>query len=235
MKIYVAASWHNRFPAWECITRLKDAGYDVLDWTESDWDKASVMEQYSREEIEHVKDCDLFVIIDPAQCSHRKMIELGVAIALDKPILTVKSRWYGIHTYLKRSIAHAKTIIDAVDFIFRKFPLKIEREYDIDNVGEIRDDEVEVCQYLFPEKQRRKTAAPLGKEYHEKAKNLIIDANVSGNQVVILIRHEKQPPEKVVARTFENQQDLIDGFRNFIDDFLILMEIDEMERFVNEK
>lgn len=122
MNIYVAGSWSNRTECGRCIHLLRDMGHDVFDWTELGWSKASDMEKYAKTEIRKVMECDLFVIVDPCNCSHGKMIELGVAIAMKKRIITVASKWYGIFTYLGRSMAHAKTIEDLVHLMDGMFP-----------------------------------------------------------------------------------------------------------------
>ena len=95
--------------------------------------------------------------------------------------------------------------------------------YDIDNIEVIKDDDVvEVCQYLRPDGRKRKMAAPLGKEYHEKAKGLVISAEkLMTGLIVIYIRREGQDPEDEQSRILSNDRaGVIDGFKAFIDEFI---------------
>lgn len=51
--------------------------------------------------------------------------------------------------------------------------------YDIDNIaGELSENEVEVIQFLRPSGKRRRMVAPVGKEAAEKAKSLILSAEM---------------------------------------------------------
>jgi hypothetical protein len=94
--------------------------------------------------------------------------------------------------------------------------------YDIDNIEVIKDDDVEVCQYLRPDGRKRKMTAPLGKEYHEKAKGLVISAEeLMNGLIVIYIRREGQDPEDEQSRILTNDHaGVIDGFKAFIDEFI---------------
>jgi hypothetical protein len=93
--------------------------------------------------------------------------------------------------------------------------------YDIDNIGNVGDEDVEVCQYLRPDGRKRKMAAPLGKEYKEKVKGLVIAAEeLMNGSIVIYIRHGDQPEEDEQCRVFQNDSSINDGFKEFIDDFV---------------
>ncbi len=48
------------------------------------------------------------------------------------------------------------------------------KDFDIDNIGELQDDELEIIQFLRPDGKRRRMSTKLTKELVEKAKNMII-------------------------------------------------------------
>ena len=50
------------------------------------------------------------------------------------------------------------------------------KEFDINNIGELQEDELEIIQFLRPDGKRRRMSAKLTKGLVEKAKNIIISA-----------------------------------------------------------
>ena len=97
-------------------------------------------------------------------------------------------------------------------------------QYDEDDIGDIGDDCVEVCQYLRPNGRKRRNAARLGKEYHEKVKGLFITAEeLMNGLIVIYIRREDQDEEDEKSCILQNgpgPNGVIEGFKRFIDEFV---------------
>lgn len=92
--------------------------------------------------------------------------------------------------------------------------------YDIDNII-VGDEEVEICQYLRPDGRKRRIAAPLGKEYKEKVKDLIISAEVLPTGLIaVYLRHKDQDEEEEKIDLLKNDDTINDEMKKFIDKFL---------------
>ena len=71
------------------------------------------------------------------------------------------------------------------------------KEFDIDNIGKLQNDELEIIQFLRPDGKRRRMSAKLTKELVRKAKNMIISAEeLTTGKVAIYGRMVGVPIEK---------------------------------------
>jgi hypothetical protein len=80
------------------------------------------------------------------------------------------------------------------------------KPFDIDNDGlEIRDDEVEVIQYMRPDGKRRRTLAPVGKGFVEMAKDMVISTEqITVGRVVIYVRRKDEDGKREIMRIAQN-------------------------------
>ena len=80
------------------------------------------------------------------------------------------------------------------------------KPYDVDNLpnDDGRPDEVEVIQYLRPSKEGRRMLAPVGEDYVEKAKDLIITAEWLGSTINICVRRKGESEEKEYCKIAVN-------------------------------
>jgi len=74
------------------------------------------------------------------------------------------------------------------------------KPFDIVNIDKILPHEVEVIQFLRPNGQRRRMAAPVGEDYVKKAKNLILSVEeLASGAVVIYGRRINETEEKEIS------------------------------------
>lgn len=88
--VYVGSSLLNANQASEVMQRFRDAGVDITyDWTPLVGQKFSdeQLGKYGIEEINGVKNADLFFMLSPAR--HGTHVELGIALASGKPVVMV--------------------------------------------------------------------------------------------------------------------------------------------------
>jgi len=71
------------------------------------------------------------------------------------------------------------------------------KPFDVDGMGELGEHEVEIIQFLRPNGKRRRMAASVGKEYVEKAKDMIISAEeLTTGEIAIYVRFKDEPKEE---------------------------------------
>lgn len=90
MRVYVGTSLHNADRACQLINKFLDAGILVTyQWTQHGqiFDDEELT-KVGKLEIDGVRDCDLFFMIQPGRAGTH--CELGIAIALDKPIVILE-------------------------------------------------------------------------------------------------------------------------------------------------
>ena len=80
------------------------------------------------------------------------------------------------------------------------------KPFDIEFDGlEIRDDEVEVIQYMRPDGKRRRMLAPVGKGFVEMAKDMVISADqITIGRVAIHVRYKNEEEKRKITRTAQN-------------------------------
>ena len=79
------------------------------------------------------------------------------------------------------------------------------KPYDIDNIKELALGEVEVIQYLRPDGKRRRMAVPLGEDYVEKAKDLILSAEeLRTGEIALYARRKSRSTEHEFIELAEN-------------------------------
>lgn len=71
------------------------------------------------------------------------------------------------------------------------------KPYDINEVGSLANNEVEIIQYLRPSGKRRRMATELDDDWAKKAKDLIITAEqLSTGKIVLYVRKIGQHPKQ---------------------------------------
>lgn len=80
------------------------------------------------------------------------------------------------------------------------------KPFDIDNIsGEVREDEVEVIQFLRPEGKRRRMLANVGAEAAKKAEDIVLSAEeLTTHRVALYARFTDEPEEKEITEIVEN-------------------------------
>jgi hypothetical protein len=108
--VYLAGSWEDRDEIHELMEIINQhPKFEInVDWTRHGWGNRRHMFNCAWEDKRGVMDCDVFVIHDPAKTSKGKYTELGMAITRNIPIITYKTAWKGIFSYLDKKI-HVNT------------------------------------------------------------------------------------------------------------------------------
>lgn len=92
------------------------------------------------------------------------------------------------------------------------------RPYDIDFLGVLHPQEIEVIEYLKPNGVRRRSAIAVGESYAQRAKDLIFSAEVERNGVIIYARRIDQPEDEEIIRVVEKDRDKVAAaFKEIID------------------
>jgi nucleoside 2-deoxyribosyltransferase len=105
MKIFVSASWKDRKVAKDLMDFLENNGHTITER----WYKHEKIENYVDYAIEDytgVKECDAYVMFHSGFRSGGKYVELGMAIALGKRIITCGTRLKTVfRAYVDRHIS----------------------------------------------------------------------------------------------------------------------------------
>ena len=98
------------------------------------------------------------------------------------------------------------------------------KPYDIEDGLTLKENEVEVIQYLVPSGKRRRMAALVGEDYVKKAENLILSVEiVNPDEVVLYARRINEPKEKdkvMIATNDQGVNNTIPVVKKLIDVFL---------------
>lgn len=95
MKFYIASRLKHKNEVKKLINLLEDKGYTCThDWTRGEKLKpyAENLDQSQKladEQVKSIKNCDLFVLLNPDEGGTGMYVELGVAIAENKQIFVV--------------------------------------------------------------------------------------------------------------------------------------------------
>ncbi len=88
MKIYVASSLFNRQNVKAVMNKIIESGHQITyDWTahgKVERSQKELMQEICDAEVKGVKECDALLLLSPSRTGSH--VELGIAIALDKPI-----------------------------------------------------------------------------------------------------------------------------------------------------
>lgn len=115
--IYVAGSWDEREKVHEIMQILKANNHFVMvDWTLHEGKECV---SYAHADRLGVFQCDVLVFCNPKLLSRGKYIELGMAIALRKPIICIGKEPVGIFEHLG-VIKHVNTIYEALSLLSTK-------------------------------------------------------------------------------------------------------------------
>ncbi|MBU2104668.1 MAG: hypothetical protein KKF67_02755 [Nanoarchaeota archaeon] len=127
MKIYVAASFEKKKEVLEIYQRLKQLGHKISgDWTAHKFirpykENQELAKQYSIEDINGIKNCDIFILIPDEISSRGKYIEFGAAVLSNikssKPIIYVVGKFnsdsiFYFHPQVKR--------VDSIDEVLKE-------------------------------------------------------------------------------------------------------------------
>ena len=98
------------------------------------------------------------------------------------------------------------------------------KPFGVEDVLILKDDEVEVIQYLVPSGKRRRMAALVGQEYVKKAENLILSTEILNNKQVALyargINESKEKDKIMIATNGPETNNTITVLKKLIDTFL---------------
>ena len=90
MKIFVAGTWEYKKKIKKWMELLERNGHTITcDWTMHIESSEMGKLEYAVEDIEGIKKCDIFVL-DAEGKSNGKMIEVGIALILKKPIYVIE-------------------------------------------------------------------------------------------------------------------------------------------------
>lgn len=79
------------------------------------------------------------------------------------------------------------------------------KSFDIDDTGDLQDNEVEIIQFLRPDGRRRRMACEVPPDIKELAKNQILSAEeLRGGRIVIYSRLIGEPEENEICKGAEN-------------------------------
>jgi len=117
--IYVAGSWDERVRIGEIMRILEANNHHVMvNWIAHDGPEST---SYAHADRLGVFQCDVFVFCNPWLLSRGKYIELGMAIALRKPIICTGTEPIGIFEHLG-VIKHVNTIDELLNLLSTKLP-----------------------------------------------------------------------------------------------------------------
>ena len=128
MKVYVASRFNNQEKVKEIYEKLIENGFEItVDWTKhkkvKPYEKNSKLaKKYSKEDIEGVRDSDVFILLTTQKPGKGMFVEMGAAVILN--ILIGKPKIYIIGDYNNQSLFYfhpnvkrLKTIEDAIEDI----------------------------------------------------------------------------------------------------------------------
>lgn len=128
MKIYLAGPWACRGDMPELAERIEEAGHTITHrWWHCDAEgngseNKEFLEQCAKDDVEGVRTCDIVVCINNAP-SEGKVVEQGLAIAYEKPIILVtpskkpaNNIFHSLHHYY-----HVKTLNEAIKAIKEQY------------------------------------------------------------------------------------------------------------------
>ena len=88
MKIYVAGKWEDRARVSEIMRILRSIGYEITcDWTDHKYSDDAYPEQYCMDDLQGVKDADLYLGIFIESYDYRgALVEMGIALGVGIPV-----------------------------------------------------------------------------------------------------------------------------------------------------
>ncbi len=120
-KIYIGSSLLNADQVKSLIGRFTASGVSITyDWTQHGrvYDEQDLM-RYGEAEYRGVVESDLFFMVQPARTGTH--VEMGIALALNKPIVLVNDRTVEQKTfYYLPNVHRFESVDDAFDFTIRK-------------------------------------------------------------------------------------------------------------------
>lgn len=121
MKFYVAGRFSEKEKVKEINKLILDEGFELSgDWTDhigsDDYGKtAERSREYAIEDIEAVKDCDVFALLLNEKGGTGSSTELGVALALDKKIYLVGDHIANNMFNFHPAVIHKRSIEEVLD------------------------------------------------------------------------------------------------------------------------
>lgn len=88
MKIYVAGKWKDRERVSDIMQILRGMGHEITcDWTGHKCEDAAYPQQYCADDVQGVKDADLYLGIFIATYHYRgALVEMGIALGVGIPV-----------------------------------------------------------------------------------------------------------------------------------------------------
>lgn len=122
MTFYTAGPWKDREAVREVAQKLRDNGYEVNSrWLEvpeetpDGMTRDEYMKQQALNDMEDVIKADALIYVNTGTLSEGKATELGVSIAMLKPIIAIGGR--GGNIFLHLNIPNFPTIDEAIDWM----------------------------------------------------------------------------------------------------------------------
>lgn len=88
MKIFVSASWQDKEIAKELMDALEKHGHEITERWYTHLEKEKY-KSFAEEDVEGVKKCDTYIMYNGGVTTAGKYVEMGIAIAWKKRIITV--------------------------------------------------------------------------------------------------------------------------------------------------
>ena len=88
MKIYAAGKWEDRARVSSIMRMLEGMGHEITcDWTDHKYEDEDYPQQYCADDVQGVKDADLYLGIFVADYHYRgALVEMGIALGADIPV-----------------------------------------------------------------------------------------------------------------------------------------------------
>lgn len=88
MKVYVAGKWEDRAEVSDIMRILEGMGFNITcDWTDHKYEDEAYPQQYCMDDIQGVKDADLYLGIFIADYHYQgSLVEMGIALGVGIPV-----------------------------------------------------------------------------------------------------------------------------------------------------
>ena len=88
MKLYIAGKWEDRSRVSDIIRILRGIGFEITcDWTDHKYSDEAYPQQYCMDDLEGVKNADLYLGIFVADYHYRgALVEMGIALGVGIPV-----------------------------------------------------------------------------------------------------------------------------------------------------
>ncbi|RLG18521.1 hypothetical protein DRN63_01315 [Nanoarchaeota archaeon] len=130
MKVYIAAPFERKGEVKDLIEELKKIGFEIShDWTSHEsidpTKQKELARKYSIEDIEGVRNSDVFILLAEDRVSSGASVELGAAILSNlefgKPIIYVVSKTRDLMFYFHPSVKLVENVTEVLEDLKNRF------------------------------------------------------------------------------------------------------------------